>query len=147
MQRRQKLLWKIYPTYLIAVILALTAMVWYTSHIAADLCDARLVDDLKAQAALTERLIGTRFTPEASAEVDALLKEIGSKISSRITVSLPSGVILGDSQEDPVKIGNYSRRPEIKEALTGKVGVTSRYSFISGAKMLYTAVPWSRRTG
>lgn len=141
MQRRRKLPWKIYPTYLIVVVFALAAMAWYTSDIVGDLCDTRLVDNLRAQAALTEKLIGGRFTPEASAEVDALLKEIGPRIPSRMTVSLPSGVVLGDSQEDPAKIGNYSRRPEIKDALMGKVGVTTRYSFISGAKMLYAAVP------
>jgi two-component system phosphate regulon sensor histidine kinase PhoR len=141
MQNRPKQLWRIYPAYFIFVILALAAMAWYTSHIVGDVCDVRLVEDLKAQAVLTERIIGKHFTPEASAQIDALLKEIGPKIPSRITVSLPSGDILGDSQEDPSKIGNYSRRPEIKDALGGKVGVTTRYSFISGAKMLYTAVP------
>jgi two-component system, OmpR family, phosphate regulon sensor histidine kinase PhoR len=141
MQKRQKLLWKIVPTFLIIVVLVLAVMAWYTSDVASDLCDARVVGNLKAQAALLEELVGGRFAAESSAKIDALLKKIGPRLDGRVTVSLPSGVILGDSRENPAKIDNYSKLPEIKEALAGKVGIRTRHSSDSGAKMLYAAFP------
>lgn len=139
--RRKKLLWKIYPSYLIVVVLALAAMVWYTSDIVSALYNARLADDLKTEAVLTEKLLAGRFTLEASPEIDAVLKEVGPKIPIRITVLLPSGIVLGDSQEDPAKMENHSTRPEVVDALAGKVGISSRYSSTSQMGLVYAAVP------
>jgi two-component system phosphate regulon sensor histidine kinase PhoR len=141
MMRKRKLLWKIYPSYLIVVVLALAAMVWHTSDIVSDQYNQRLADDLKTQAVLTEKLLAGRFTPEASSEIDALLKEIGPNIPIRITVLLPSGVALGDSQEDLAKMGDLSRRPEVVDALAEKIGISTRYSSTSQAELIYAAVP------
>ncbi|HMK35933.1 MAG TPA: ATP-binding protein [Desulfomonilaceae bacterium] len=141
MPRRPKLPWNVYPSHLLVFIFALVAMVWYSSGILANLCNTRLVDALKNEALIAEKLLAPRISAGTAADVDTLLKEIGHRISGRITVSLPSGQIVGDSHEDILKIGNYARRPEIIEAFEGKLGVNARYSFISGEKMLYVAVP------
>ena len=48
---------------------------------------------------------------------------------------------MGDSQEDPAKMDNYAVRPEVKEALAGKTGIATRYSYTLNTNMVYVAVP------
>jgi two-component system phosphate regulon sensor histidine kinase PhoR len=58
-----------------------------------------------------------------------------------LTVILPSGKVLGDTEEDPAKMDNHGDRPEFQEAMKGKVGVSTRFSFTLGHSRMYVAVP------
>jgi two-component system, OmpR family, phosphate regulon sensor histidine kinase PhoR len=141
MRKRRKLLWQLYPSYLIIIVVSLTAMALYTSKTLRDAGHERVVESLKIQAGIVEQLVSDRLSPERSTEIDALLKQLGRKIPTRITVALPSGLPLGDSQENPARMDNYSVRPEIKEALAGKTGVATRFSFTLNTNMVYVAIP------
>lgn len=141
MRKRRKLLWQLYPSYLIIIFVSLTAMTLYTSRTLRVAHHERVVEGLKVQADLVEQLVAHRLSPERSAEIHALLKELGRKISTRITVAMPSGLVLGDSQQDPGQVDNYADRPEVKEALAGTVGIATRYSYTVNADMVFVAVP------
>ena len=121
MRKRRKLLWQLYPSYLIIIVVALTTMALYTSRTLKVAGHERAVESLKVQADIVEQLVAGRLSPEHAAEIDALLKDLGRKISTRITVAMPSGLVLGDSQEDPARMDNHAVRPEVKEALAGKI--------------------------
>ena len=122
MRKRRKLLWQLYPSYLIIIVVSLTAMALYTSRTLRVAGQESVVESLKVQADIVQQLVAGRLSPERATEIDALLKQLGRKISTRITVAMPSGLPLGDSQEDPAKMDNYAVRPEVKEALAGKTG-------------------------
>ena len=141
MRKRRKLLWQLYPSYLIIIVVSLTAMALYTSRTLRVAGQESVVESLKVQANIVEQLVAGRLSPERATEIDALLKQLGRKISTRITVAMPSGLPLGDSQEDPAKMDNYAVRPEVKEALAGKTGIATRYSYTVNANMVYVAVP------
>lgn len=141
MRKRRKLLWQLYPSYLIIIVVSLTAMALYTSRTLRVAGHERAVESLKVQADIIEQLVSPRLSPEHSAEVDALLKDLGRKISTRITVVLPSGKVLGDSEEDPARMDNHAVRPEVKEALAGKLGVSTRYSFTLNTNLINVAIP------
>ncbi|MGO9567433.1 MAG: two-component system histidine kinase PnpS [Desulfomonilaceae bacterium] len=141
MRKRRKLLWQLYPSYLIIIVVSLTAMALYTSRTIRVAGHERVVESLKVQADLVEQLVSNRLSPKHSAEIDALLKNLGRKVSTRITVAMASGLPLGDSQEDSARMDNYAVRPEVKEALTGKIGISTRYSFTLNANMVYVAIP------
>ena len=141
MRKRRKLLWQLYPSYLIIIIVALTTMALYTSRTLRVAGQERAVESLKVQAEIVEQLVSDRLSPERSAEVDALLKDLGRKIPTRITVVMPSGLVLGDSEEDPARMDNHAVRPEVKEALAGKLGVSTRYSFTLNTNVINVAIP------
>jgi two-component system, OmpR family, phosphate regulon sensor histidine kinase PhoR len=141
MRKRRKLLWQLYPSYLIIIVVSLTAMALYTSKTLRDAGHERVVESLKIQAGIVEQLFSNRLSPDRSGEIDAVLKQLGRKIPTRITVALPSGLPLGDSQENPARMDNHSVRPEIKEALAGKTGVATRFSFTLNTNMVYVAIP------
>jgi len=75
------------------------------------------------------------------AKVDSICKKYGEKISSRITVILPDGRVIGDTEADPAFMDNHSDRPEILKAMQGIVGQNIRYSHTIDADMLYVAMP------
>jgi len=77
-------------------------------------------------------------------DLDALCKKLGRSSGTRITVVLPTGRVVGDSAENPGNMDNHGGRPEILEALAGRVGRSRRYSSTEQEDRIYVAVPVKR---
>jgi two-component system phosphate regulon sensor histidine kinase PhoR len=75
--------------------------------------------------------------------IDALCKGLGRDAATRITVMLPSGEVVGDSEEKPADMENHATqdRPEMMAALDGEQGLSTRYSSTLEKEMMYLAVP------
>jgi two-component system phosphate regulon sensor histidine kinase PhoR len=84
---------------------------------------------------------GSYFATGETADVDALAKRLGEQVDARITVIDKSGVVLGDSDENPATMENHGNRPEVIQALSQGVGSSIRYSDTLGCDMMYVAVP------
>ncbi len=86
-----------------------------------------------------------RLTPlvekNAADSLDAIAKELGATINTRITVIDPQGRVLADSKENPEDMDNHRWRPEIAQALDGEAGTSVRFSRTVKKDMLYVAVP------
>lgn len=74
-------------------------------------------------------------------ELDAFVKKLGKEIHSRITIIDPEGRVLGDSEADPAQMENHRYRPEVVEALEGKIGRSLRFSYTVEQNMLYIGQP------
>ncbi|MRR11225.1 HAMP domain-containing histidine kinase, partial [bacterium] len=59
----------------------------------------------------------------------------------RITVVASDGTVLADSQEQTATLENHGDRPEVREALAGRVGTDVRRSDTQRVERLYVAVP------
>ncbi|MFH1674787.1 MAG: ATP-binding protein [Pseudomonadota bacterium] len=100
-----------------------------------------LEDDLK-NLGITVRLKIAPLLPQKNfQEMNALVKQLGSDINTRITVIDAQGVVLADSENDPHLMENHKTRPEMAQALQGGTGTSIRYSTTVKEKMLYVAVP------
>lgn len=73
--------------------------------------------------------------------LDSLVKSVGKKINTRITVIAPSGEVWADSEKDPRQMENHSNRPEIKQAKKMGFGKSLRFSTTVKEEMLYVAIP------
>ena len=73
--------------------------------------------------------------------VQRLCQDLGAKASTRITIVLLSGRVVGDSQEDPSSMDNHGDRPEIIQALAGETGSSVRFSYTLNIDMAYVAIP------
>jgi len=78
-------------------------------------------------------------------ELDALVKKLGKEIHSRITIIDPEGRVLGDSEANPARMENHRYRPEVAEALEGKIGRSLRFSYTVEQNMLYVGQPIESR--
>ena len=73
--------------------------------------------------------------------MDRLCKELGKLSGTRLTVILPSGRVVGDSSKSPAQMDNHGDRPEIRQALKGKIGISTRHSYTEETSMMYVAAP------
>ena len=76
--------------------------------------------------------------------LNSLVKTLSPKIKCRITIVNNKGKVLADSQKSPeevLEMENHANRPEMKEALSGKVGEETHYSATLKIDMLYIALP------
>lgn len=78
------------------------------------------------------------------AGLEAFLQEHGKKIGARLTIIDPQGIVKADSERDPAGMEGHRFRPEISEALEGRVGRSLRYSSTLKTRMLYVALPLDR---
>ncbi|MEW5800769.1 MAG: two-component system histidine kinase PnpS [bacterium] len=141
MQKRKKLFWRIYPSYLFIALLSLAVVVWHASKSLRQFHLDQASFDLEARALLIERLVLEKRLSKSASQIDALCKDVGPRISTRITVISPSGEVIADSVQDPSRMGNHASYPEFQKALSGGVGVFTGYSFESKKEMIYVAVP------
>ncbi len=74
-------------------------------------------------------------------ELDSLVKIIGDKVDNRITIMLPNGLVIADSEADPTKMENHISRPEIIQCIKEGKGKSLRFSNTIKRDMLYLALP------
>jgi len=138
---KKKLLWQLYPSYLLITLLSLLAITWYTSSSLRQFYLQQITSDLKTSAYLLQNHFSERINLKKTKPIDSLCKKLGKEISTRITIVLPSGHVVGDSRGDPQQMDNHADRPEIKKAFTGQTGNSVRFSHTLQRDMMYVAIP------
>lgn len=139
--RRRRLLWQIFPSFVLVTLLSLLAVTLYSSKSFRSFYGRQKESDLKARAYLIRGQLSKASVLADEKGVDRLCKELGQNASTRITVILPTGRVIGDTDEDPAKMEDHSDRPEIRDAFVGRVGVQTRPSPTLQEGMKYVAVP------
>ena len=139
--RTLKLKWQLFPSHIIILLLTMSAVAWYGTHSLKKFYVAQMGTFLEAQS----NLILSRVTEYVAAgefsELNAFCSQTGKKISTRITVVQSDGTVICDSARDFRTMQNHANRPEIGQALAGKVGSSQRYSSTTRQEMLYVAIP------
>lgn len=141
MARKKSLLWQLFSSHLLITLLSLTAVTWYASSALRGVFLREMASDLQERGAILSNQLRGHLDPLQAREIDRLCKELAYSAATRFTVVLPSGIVVGDSEEDPARMDNHLDRPEIAAAIGGEVGVSERYSPTLGSKLLYVAVP------
>lgn len=141
MKKSKKLIWQIFPPFLLITLLSLLAVSWYASSSMRHFFLDQTAVDLNARAILLEEQIVAHLLLFDAPAVDAICKTMGQKSATRYTVILPSGKVVGDSRETPQLMDNHANRPEISRALAGDTGQSIRYSTTLLQSMMYVARP------
>ncbi|MBN1255233.1 MAG: HAMP domain-containing protein [Deltaproteobacteria bacterium] len=139
--RRKKLIWKLYPVYLVIILFSILIVGIYASTTFKKFYLRKTAEDLTVRAHLIGRDVAASFSKENQTSLDELCKTIGKETSTRVTLILPTGEVVGDSDEDPQQMENHAGRPEVKAALRGSKGVFTRYSDTLQQEMMYVAIP------
>jgi len=145
--RRRSLLWKLYPSYLVIILLSIVAVGIYVSTTLKNFYLRKTADDLEVESRLIEREVSATFSKENRKSLDALCKTLGRAASTRITLILPTGEVVGDSEEDPRTMENHAGRPEVTKARAGHTGISTRYSVTLQKEMMYVAIPVKKEGG
>jgi two-component system phosphate regulon sensor histidine kinase PhoR len=137
--RKKRLFWQLFPTYLLITILSLLGAVWYASSSLREFHIVNVESDLEAKARLVANQVSV--VSKDLAELDRRCKTLGQESGTRITIVLPDGTVAADSEESPARMENHADRHEVKEALAGETGASTRYSDTLGKNMMYVAIP------
>lgn len=139
--KKKRLIWHIYPSYVLLSVLAMGAVLISTSHIARSF----YYDHTEKQLTAASRLIVEQLAaqPDLLAEetVNTLCKTLAEKSGYRVTVILPDGRVVGDSEKNTRTMDNHSNREEVKAALSDGIGRSKRFSDTLKQEMMYVAVP------
>ncbi len=137
--KRNRLVWHIFPSFLAVTLLAIIAAVWVASHTMEIFFLNQTAANLEDRIALLRYQIEADLQPLQAATIDRICKETGQLSSTRFTVILPDGRVVGDSQENPAHMDNHGHRPEIQEAMRGGTGRSVRYSKTLDRRLMYVA--------
>jgi two-component system phosphate regulon sensor histidine kinase PhoR len=139
--RRRRLLWQIYLSFLLITFLSLLAVLWHASRDLREFYEKDTAANLESRARFVQKELAGRAVLSNEEYVDKLCKELGKESSTRITVILPSGKVIGDSHDNPATMENHADRPELMDALAGRMGSAKRPSPTLEMDMLYVALP------
>ncbi len=139
---RNSFVWRIALPYLILVVLILGALGWFLSSF----MERSYIEQLTAGQKASTRLFANQVAPVvikgapypglADMTLQASFLE-----GTRITVILPDGTVIADSERDPASMENHANRPEVQAAISGQETSEVRYSDTVRSRLLYTAVP------
>jgi two-component system phosphate regulon sensor histidine kinase PhoR len=141
MKKHYPLFWKLFPLFLLMILIPLLTESGYATHSMRVFFLEETEMNLEVRANLIKPEIMRYLQANEEKAVDNLCKSAGKLSETRITVILPSGRVIGDSETDPVRMENHSDRPEIIKALSGNTGSITRYSATFQQQMMYLAVP------
>ncbi len=143
MPKKRKLIWRIFPSFLIIILLSLTAETWYATRSFKGFFLENSEKELTTRALLLQdKFARALYTDDLEeAKIDLLCKTIGKRIHTRVTVLLETGYVIGDSFARVETMENHRNRPEIQRALAGGKGVAVRYSSTLDKTMMYIALP------
>lgn len=140
--RKRSYVWKISFPYLILLLITLVgtsiALSVYFQNFVESSWKKDLADQAKLYAQLTEPLI------KAGPPYDSVNELVNSKTlksDTRVTIILPDGKVIAETQYDVNAMENHLSRPEVQTALAGGTGIDIRTSATLGQRFLYVAIP------
>ncbi|MBS4219387.1 PAS domain-containing protein [Bacillus sp. FJAT-49711] len=100
-------------------------------------------NQLKQTAHLVFNAVEMDRTGLHASDLQNKIMMLSSSIQSRLTVIDKDGVVLADTKDDPAKMENHLKRPEVKQIIKEnlKSGLSIRYSDTLGFSMMYVSIP------
>ncbi|MGD9824080.1 ATP-binding protein [Desulfobacter sp.] len=142
-RKKPKLIWRIFPSFLVIILLSLTVEAWYsTTYFKSFFLETSQRELMVRASLMQDRFARALYVDGLSPQqIDALCKNLGEKIQTRITVIQHSGEVIGDSFARVETMENHGKRPEILTALSGEKSMAVRYSPTLDKNMMYIALP------
>jgi two-component system phosphate regulon sensor histidine kinase PhoR len=142
--KKRRLLWQLFPSYLFITLASVLAIGWLASHSLEQFYLDLVRSELIERARVVDGVLGDDFNSQASRERLKKLRAVeGDDIVTRLSLILPDGQIIADT-DAALPLQNHGDRPEVVEALAGKLGSATRYSSTLEQGMMYVAIPAMR---
>ena len=141
MQNKKRLIYQLFPSYLVITLVSLFAVSWYALSFTRQFYLERTRVDLETNGRLLEKQVIRLLIPLDAQAMDRFCKDAAGQTVTRVTVILPGGRVVGDSEEMPAKMASHLDREEIRDAYLGNVGMSIRHSDTLKQDMMYVALP------
>ncbi len=141
---------RLFVTSLALVLTVILAAGAFLSNALRDRHTSRIRDELTSYAAAARLTMESLDSIPYGGAADSLANALGAATGARVTLILADGRVLGDSRLTPPEVEKTEgrgQRPEVRAALSGETGVSTRHSMTMRSDMLYLAVPFERPDG
>jgi two-component system phosphate regulon sensor histidine kinase PhoR len=132
-----RLFFKLIFAVLIIMVVALTTI----DFLASEMAETTYVDGVKREMRQKTEMLSVIAQRDMATMTRAEVTALSHAAGARLTVVAPDGRVVLDSEAEAGKMDNHGDRPEIQEALRGKVGTSVRWSATLGTNFLYVAAP------
>ena len=139
--KRKTLFWKLYPSFLIISFVSLLTIVMIALWSFKTFYYQERADDLEVRAKILTPEFSRLIQAKNYQEIQKQAQHLGDDTSTRITITLPSGVVVGDNRKDPKIMDNHNNRPEIQQAKLNGKGLSIRYGHTLNIDSMYLAMP------
>jgi len=139
--RTVHLRWRLFSTYLLLAAILLVVCAWISASALRRVYLAGVTDHLQLCAQLAAEDLETSLAAARYDQTEKLCRDLGARLTVRLTVVLPSGQVVADSHELPARMSNHGVREEIIGALAGNTTAAQHFSFTLRQDMLYLALP------
>jgi len=134
-----RMLWKIYSVFAAFILLSsLLVGGLLGRHIASNKM-ADIQAALQTRAILLAELATPHFTEPPAQKLQQSVVALGKRIHTRLTVINARGVVLADSNKNPLTMDNHGQRPEVQESRFHDFGQAIRFSKTLQTRMMYLA--------
>ncbi len=141
MRKKKRILWRLFASYIFIIVISLALISIYAISTHKRVYLNNLAQNLHTRATMLSEHLNGMYGAEYGKSVDEICRDLGARTQTRYTVILTSGLVIGDSDEDPAVMGNHADRPEISRAISGRAGEATRYSATLKKQMMYLALP------
>jgi two-component system phosphate regulon sensor histidine kinase PhoR len=139
--KRKTLFWKLYPSFLIISFISLLAIVMIALWSFKSFYYQERAIDLEIRAKILTPEFSRLIQSQNYVEIQKRSQKLGNDSSTRITIILPSGKIVGDNKKDPAIMDNHKNRPEVEQAIRYGKGLSTRYGHTLKIDSMYFAMP------
>ena len=139
--RSKRLVWQLFPSYLLITLLALLAVGWFAADSLQQSHRLTVRNNLQMRANLIDRQAAVLLEQGSDSEAARrFVDRFAQAMATRVTIVRPSGEVVYDSRQSPKEMDNHADRAEIRSALASGIGESTHYSETLGEDMMYVAV-------
>jgi len=142
---RHSLVWRIAIPYAILLLIATGGLWFYLSvYVRQGYLDERRANLLVETQVLADHVAENLLPGPPYTRLEEAARYYSETLGVRITIILPDGAVIVESNKAPQRLENHLNRPEIQRALQGEKATEMRYSDTLQTQMLYAAIPVRR---
>jgi len=145
---RRGLFWQLFAVYTLLALAALGVVTLRARTALRQLAREQTIEDLEARARLFADRASDPLRRGDFSAVHSLARRLGQQTGTRITVVLPSGRVVAESDQDLARMDNHRGRPEIVAAWHDRAPRHSiRPSDTVEQELIYLALPLTVKDG
>lgn len=138
---KDKLTKKVLGFFVTVVLVEVFLLNFFASIRLSEYSEQKASDRLQSNAILMREGFDAQKILSGDKEIQTNLVNAAKKIGLRLTVVNVEGKVLVDSAQNIFNMENHRDRPEIKKALSGRIGDSTRVSDTLKKSMKYVAIP------
>ncbi len=141
---RRRLLYQLYPSYLIITLASLVGVGWFSARSAERFYLDRVASDLEARAQTFCDLLGSDWTPKKADAVAPISQAVSRASGVRLSLVMPDAQLLDASGRRPIEPESPANPPEVAAALRGQSAVSTRFVPGFNQRVMFFALPMAR---